>query len=661
MTKAKRRRPAPARGSGGRAAHDRRTTARRDQPQKTRDSSESGQPQGAAPALIPYIIVFTASASTLVIEIVAGRILAPDIGVSLYTWTTIIGVVLAGISVGNYLGGLAADRYPQQRTLGLILLAGSVSSLSVLPLMGVASDVFAGLTLVTRIVFLTATLFFLPSLILGMVTPVVIKLRLRDLASTGNIVGKIYAVSNTGAIFGTFITGFVLIQRVGSRSTLVIVAVVLVAMAVVFGDLWPARMTTVAPLGLFVLLVGFTYANGDLESECLRESSYFCIRVSDAIEGGHAVKVLELNEMVHSYVALDDPTLLINGYQQVLADVATVVGERDRSFRTLFLGGGGYTLPKYLEEVYPQSVLEVIEIDPEVTQVAFDYLGLQPDTRISIDHADARMAVPERAPGQYDLIIGDTFNSVSVPYHLTTLEFNEQIRALLTEDGIYAINVIDKLQSGEFLRALAHTLGETFPYVYVLRDDANWEDDSRNTHVLAASLRPLSPADFDEANVRAGRGETVSNFMPADTFEVWLDSGNPILLTDDYAPVDNMLATVALAGDFSSAQRHYNSGLDLEAEGRFEEAIAEYDQAISADPGFAPAYNNRGGVYGRLGDVQLAIEDFDEAIRLDPQYALAYFNRGLAYSAIGDVARANADFDRAADLGADVEELRGQG
>jgi len=659
MTKARRRRKTPGRG-GGRAGSDGRTT-RREQPRQSRDSLENGQQQTAAASLIPYIIVFTASASTLVIEIVAGRILAPDIGVSLYTWTSIIGVVLAGISIGNYLGGLTADRFPQQRTLGLILLAGGLSSLAVLPLVGVASNVFENLPLVARIVFLTATLFFLPSLILGMVTPVVIKLRLRDLASTGNVVGKIYAVSNAGAIFGTFVTGFVLIQRVGTRSTLIIVAVVLVAMALAFGDLWQARMSSVAPVGLFLVLVGFTYANGDLESECLRESSYFCIRVSDAIEDGRAVKVLELNEMVHSYVVLDDPTVLINGYQQVLADLATVIGERDGGFRTLFLGGGGYTLPKYLEVVYPQSAIEVIEIDPEVTQVAFDFLGLRPDTRISIQHADARMAVPQRTPGQYDLIIGDTFNSASVPYHLTTLEFNEQIQELLTEDGIYAVNVVDKLQSGDFLRAFANTLGETFPYVYVLRDDGDWEDDSRSTHVLAASLRPLSPADFDEANLRAGRGASVSNFMPPDTFEVWLDSGKDILLTDDYAPVDNMLAPVAVAGDFSGAQRHYNAGLDLEVQGRFEEAIAEYDMAISSNPGFAPAYNNRGGVYGRLGDVQLAIEDFDEAIRLDPQYALAYFNRGLAYNAIGDTARANADFARAAELGANLEELRGQG
>jgi len=656
MAKAKRRRPAPERRKGAEDRTEGRT-ARRD----TGSPQDGGPAQRAAASLIAYIIVFTASACTLVIEIVAGRILAPDIGVSLYTWTSIIGVVLAGISIGNYLGGRVADQFPRQRTLGLILLAGGTASLSVLPLVGVASNFFDGLSLVPRIVFLTFTLFFLPSLILGMVTPVVVKLRLRDLANAGNVVGKIYAVSNAGAIFGTFLTGFVLIQHVGTRSTLIFVAVVLVAMALAFGDVWGIRLSSMAPLGVFLLLAGFTYANGDLESDCLRESSYFCIQVSDAIEDGRAVKVLELNEMVHSYVAPDDPTLLINGYQQVLADVATVIGEADGTFRTLFLGGGGYTLPKYLEEVYPQSVIEVIEIDPEVTQVAFDYLGLRSDTSISIQHEDARMAVPGLPRGSYGLVIGDTFNSASVPYHLTTLEFNEQILELLTDDGIYAINVIDKLQSGSFLRALVNTLEETFPHVYVLGDDANWEDDSRSTHVLVASSRPLSLADIAEATEQAGRSDPVSNFMPEDTFQAWLASGVNIVLTDDYAPVDNMLATVALEGQLTSTQRHYNAGVDLEAQGRFEEALAEYDAAIAASPGNAPAFNNRGGIYGRLGEIQLAIEDFDEAIRLDSQYALAYFNRGLAYNAIGDTVRANADLARAAELGANLEELGGQG
>ena len=88
-----------------------------------------------ANSLKPYlIIVFTASTCTLIIEIVAARILAPTIGVSLYTWTGIIGVVLAGISVGNYLGGRVADRFPSATTPGLIMLGSGAASLGVLAL-----------------------------------------------------------------------------------------------------------------------------------------------------------------------------------------------------------------------------------------------------------------------------------------------------------------------------------------------------------------------------------------------------------------------------------------------------------------------------------------------------------------------------------------------
>ena len=190
--------------------------------------------------LKPYIIVFTASACTLIIEIVAGRILAPTIGVSLYTWTSIIGIVLAGISLGNYLGGRIADKYPYPKTLGVILLASGVSSIAILPIDTFASDAFLGLPIIPRIVLLTTTLFIVPAVILGMVSPVVIKLRLSDLNQTGNIVGKIYAVSTAGSILGTFLTGFVLVQLLGTRLVILIVSLILVAMAVIFGNLLPA-------------------------------------------------------------------------------------------------------------------------------------------------------------------------------------------------------------------------------------------------------------------------------------------------------------------------------------------------------------------------------------------------------------------------------------
>ena len=122
-------------------------------------------------AMKPYLIVFTASACTLIIEIVAGRILAPTIGVSLYTWTSIIGIVLAGISLGNYLGGRIADRYPSPKTLGIILLASGVASIAILPIDQFASDSFLSFPIIPRIVLLTITLFLTPAIILGMVSP----------------------------------------------------------------------------------------------------------------------------------------------------------------------------------------------------------------------------------------------------------------------------------------------------------------------------------------------------------------------------------------------------------------------------------------------------------------------------------------------------------
>ncbi len=612
---------------------------------------------GLATSLKPYLIVFVAGACGLIIEIVAARILAPTIGVSLYTWTSIIGVVLAGISAGNYLGGRVADRFPSPTTLGLILLAGGVSSLSVLLLIGVLSAASDALPLLARIIFLTATLFFLPSLILGMVTPVVIKLRLRDLAHAGNVVGKIYALSTTGSIVGTFITGFVLIQWIGSRQTILLVGIVLVLMALAFGNLWRARVPAFSLIVLFVGLGSLGFSKGTLDSGCVQESNYYCIRVSeDIVQGGHSVKVLQLDKLLHSFVSLEDPTFLAHSYQEVLKDIETYIAQRNPSLRVLFIGGGGYTMPRYLEAVYPQSRIEVIEIDPEVTSVAFEYLGLRPDTQILTYNEDARIAVPKLLPGQYDLVVGDAFHDTSIPYHLITREFNEQVRALLKDEGIYAVNVIDKLHTGRFLRAYVNTLQRTFPYVYIARDNARWDDDVIGTYVLVSSLQPLSPTSLGHTDTQTVGGRPATRFMPEDAFKSWLDSPGNILLTDDYAPVDNLMAPISLAAhslsntNLSRAKRHYNVGVELESQGKLHEAVAAYDRAVRLDPQFTAAYNNRGAAYASLGQTQRAIQDYGEAIRLAPQYMLAYHNRGTAYISLGQLYQAAEDLNKAIKL-----------
>ncbi|HYY89862.1 MAG TPA: fused MFS/spermidine synthase, partial [Chloroflexota bacterium] len=204
------------------------------------------------PRPVAYLVVFVSSCCTLILELVAGRILAPFIGVSLYTWTSIIGVVLAGISLGNYLGGRVADRWPQRRTLGILLVAGGLASLAILPLITIATAVPTGQLidpnnqlggvlpldraglLILRIVVITTLIFFPPSFILGMVSPVVIKLTLRDLTHSGGLVGKVYALSTLGSILGTFATGFILVQLLGTRMIVLGVAVILIAMAFIF-------------------------------------------------------------------------------------------------------------------------------------------------------------------------------------------------------------------------------------------------------------------------------------------------------------------------------------------------------------------------------------------------------------------------------------------
>src|SRR3984893_1429835 len=187
------------------------------------------------------LVVFVSSACALVIELIAGRIMAPYIGVSLYTWTSVIGVVLAGMSVGNYLGGLVADRRASRRTLGLVFLARSVASLGILVVTQAVVVANVRLSFLPRIVFDTTAIFFLPSLVLGMISPIVVKLALADLGRAGNTVGTIYACSTVGSIVGTFLTGFWLISWLGSRAIVWLVAVVLLLMGLVIGEFFKPK------------------------------------------------------------------------------------------------------------------------------------------------------------------------------------------------------------------------------------------------------------------------------------------------------------------------------------------------------------------------------------------------------------------------------------
>ncbi len=543
-----------------------------------------------------YLVVFVASCCTLILELVAGRILAPFIGVSLYTWTSIIGVVLAGISLGNYLGGRSADRWPERRTLGILLLAGGLASLAILPLINIATAIPTGelvdpnnrlggvlpldraALLILRIVTITTLIFFPPSLILGMVSPVVIKLTLRDLAQTGGLVGKVYALSTLGSILGTFATGFVLVQLFGTRMIVLGVGIVLLIMAIVFGDL--ARIgRAAAPLAVGVLLVGLlvparnvqAYAcfNGSFDggclqraaidgwdeatqSGCLHETAYYCIRVTEdqATSENQTVRELILDHLVHSYNSLEDPNYLQYGYIKVYAEIADYLAQRvpNQALRVLYIGGGGYTLARHIEATYPNARQEIMEIDPGVTQTVYEQLGVDPSkTSIITYNVDGRLMANDLVKdnaGQYDLIIGDAFNDLSIPYHLTTREFDEQLKRLLKPDGLYLALVIDKMVGGKFIPAYTDTVLQVWPAAQVLADGETWSSSAPSTYVVAAGNEAVAPSRLALVHGQGDNGAIATRIMPGDQMHDWLDSAHAPVLTDDYAPVDNLIAPI---------------------------------------------------------------------------------------------------------------------
>lgn len=498
--------------------------------------------------LVAYFIVFVASACTLILELVAGRLLAPYIGVSLYTWTSIIGVVLAGISLGNYLGGRVADRYPSQRTLGVILLASGLSSFLILVLATAAPGLLTPqvLPLVPRIVVLTTLLFFLPSVVLGMVSPVVVKLTLANLTEAGSIVGKIYAFSTLGSIVGTFLTGFVLIASLGTRTIVLGVAVALVLMALLFGGVSRRAPGALALLLLCLGTAGFTVGRGDLTSICTRETNYFCIRTYDTEINGRVLRAMVLDHLVHSFSNLADPRDLEYGYLRLYAEITRVIArEKDGTFSTLSIGGGGYTYPRYLEAVYPQAEIMVVEIDPGVTETAYRELGLPANSRVISRNEDARIAVDDlHASGRkFDMIFGDAFNDLSIPYHLTTLEFNRKVGDLLAPDGYYLANIIDNMDRGMFMRSYVHTLQQIFPYVYVISEGRAWETRGLSTYIVAARWQPLDLSIIERAAEVEGQAP-IASVMPAEAMAAWLAERPPLLLTDEHAPVDNLLAPI---------------------------------------------------------------------------------------------------------------------
>jgi spermidine synthase len=500
------------------------------------------------------IVVFIASFCTLVIELVAGRIMAPYVGVSLYTWTSIIGVVLAGISIGAYLGGLIADRYPRSSTLGWLLFLSGLGAFFISPLTNLVGAAQFQTSLMIRILLITTIIFLVPSCLLGMISPVVVKLTLNNLEKTGNVVGKIYAFSTLGSILGTFATGFFLISWMGTRQILFTMGIILILSALVFGGFFVRKKVLALFFIVLIPLIWAFYGYAfkpplDEETYFFKESNYYTIKLKrdTTRSGGEPLEALILDHLVHSYTDLNDPLYLEYEYIRIYEEMVRWQADKRRSFKALFIGGGGYTLPRFIEAKYPQAGIDVVEIDPDITRVVKSYLGVSEDTRIRSFNEDGRWFVMNsKEQGSYDFIFGDAFNDLSIPYHLTTKEFAMQLKRLLKPDGLLLANVIDSFKKGAFMPSYIRTLEEVFGKgnVHLITLSSDYDHIGISTCVVVASPQRLDIDDF----VKTGRGkdgkEMTSHVMPQDRLQQYLKERYSVILTDDYVPVDNLIAPI---------------------------------------------------------------------------------------------------------------------
>lgn len=522
-----------------------------------------GGRQGGARALLdrpyaPHAVVFVASVCLMIVELLASRIVANQAGNSLYTWTSVIGVVLAGMSAGNYVGGLLSDRYDPTRFLGWLFLAASAACAGVLVLAYVFSITtpFAGWHWPAVVFGTVACLFFAPSVLLGTFSPAAAKVAVLRSPVIGTTLGSISAWNAAGSILGTLASGFWLIGALGTRSLTMLVAALLAAAGLALG---PRRAVHAA--WTLVALAGLTLTRLDVpvviawqHSGIFRpsaadvfdaDSAYQHVRVYDAAsekDEARQLRVLALDYLIHGYVDLDDPGYLNYDYERIYRDVAVrYAGDKTR-VSAFFLGGGSYTFPRWLMQQWPGSTPFVAEIDPLVVEANHLALGLPRDTPVRTLVGDARNVVDDLpAARQFDFFFGDAFNDLSVPYHLTTLEFTREVARHLRPDGAYLVNVIDSYESGLLLGSFVGTLRQVFRHVYVFCTERDGVTDRRDTFVVAASNVALETGGWEPRHDTDGFDGSV--LTAANLRELVQKAGGRIL-TDDSAPVENLLAPV---------------------------------------------------------------------------------------------------------------------
>ena len=527
-------------------------------------------------------VVFINGMCIMVLEMAGARLMAPVFGTSVVVWTSLIGVILGSLSVGYWLGGRLGDKClnesgepraapnPKQKirllesqqqalekakkTLALLLTLASASVLVAVGLSFYLPDFFATHIPSFHIgsVLAAISLFVLPSLLCGMISSFAIRMGITDKNSSGQTIGKLYALSTIGSILGTFLGGFLLIAWLGTIAILFAVAACLLicALAVKAKPLLPKFMILLIILGAtsahiqysaWVLERGFPEQGVPIRFD----TAYSSARISaSAFDGIDSIFLMTDHITCQSGMSKSDPAGLLFKYTRFYSMGPLFNPE---ATRVLVLGGGGYSLPKWLlagrSPLHGSEFeLDVVELDPVLTAIAGTYFQTPlDDPRLTVYHEDARTFLNRKsadANGTYGIILADLFNTrYTVPFQVTTREAAEHIYALLDQDGVFVMNVISALdgEQGQMLHAVRNALLESFEQVYIFPVDLPEDNTSVQNIILLAFKTEQSLPATSEFTSEPEYAKMLSQQWQNGFSESIL---NTPALSDDYAPVE---------------------------------------------------------------------------------------------------------------------------
>lgn len=505
---------------------------------------------GAArrPALLLSFVVFLGGAVMMSLEILASRLLAPYFGSSVYVWGSLIGVFLAALSGGYVLGGALADRRPDPRTFaGVVFVAGALLA----PIPSVFAPVLGTLVhldLGPKVGPLVGAilLFAVPSIALGMITPFAVRLRAHDIERIGQTAGTLYAMGSAGSIAGTLATSFVLLNHLGVRSIVYLLAAASMTAGAASWFVVGRRRWSIGAAGAVLVVVAVSRADATPPPGVIftRDTAYHRITV---VESG-TVRTLRLDDYPQTAVDRSEPRRGVFAYTDAM-HVPLVFVPRPRRVTLLGLGGG-VVAARFVED-YPSLTMSVAEIDREVVAVAARFFDVRPNARLRIDAEDGRRHLDSLA-APADVLLMDAYLVDKLPVHLATREFFALARSKLAPNGVFASNVIGTLEGprSRLFRAIYKTVSAVFGTVYVfpVTPPDRLATGSRRNVVVVGTDAPRLSAEEIVRRARElvdARAVSVGGFVETASvlYTAPVDVSDVPVLTDDFAPIDDLLSS----------------------------------------------------------------------------------------------------------------------